>query len=298
MKKNASFCPEAEKLFQYTLPLAIIFFQCGPVATEASSSEHGEHFRHIQYLVPTLDSSEHYSMGDSEHWEDMANILFRQLKTIPRELRDQIYEYVLVAPSDIIITPAPSKTTVNNIAEGKSGYAKPPLLSVCQQIREEATPIYYAINSFRAVISDDDSWEVPFTWINKLDDIEAKVVGQLVIEFALSARTRITLDTAYKNFHEAAVQALNPVNPPGVVMAQIQQRFRMDLEQGFNRVVFRHIISELRAVKEAGRFRVSRISFEVLVSTDTRYKQVSAVWQTMLPEALKKAQGEGGGGSD
>lgn len=83
--------------------------------------------------------------------------------------------------------------------------------------------------------------------INKprANETEAKAVGRLVIELALSARTKNGLDIAFKNFQEAAVLAFNPVSPVGVGLAQIEERLQMNFVRVFGIPVFRHIVSEL-----------------------------------------------------
>ena len=41
---------------------------------------------------------------DDPEWEDTSDILFRQLKTIPRELRDLIYEFAVTESCNILVT--------------------------------------------------------------------------------------------------------------------------------------------------------------------------------------------------
>ena len=59
------------------------------------------------------------------------------------ELRNHIYSLVLSEPNEIIIPPFGACT-------------KPALLRVCNQIRQEATQLYYAHNDFRAIITDEE----------------------------------------------------------------------------------------------------------------------------------------------
>lgn len=61
---------------------------------------------------------------------------------IAPELRNNIYSLVLASPHDILIP-----------ASGR--LATPALLNVCQQVRQEATQLYYAENTFKVVVRDD-----------------------------------------------------------------------------------------------------------------------------------------------
>lgn len=64
--------------------------------------------------------------------------------TLPAELRNSIYELVIISPDELVIT-----------KEGN--LATPPLLQVCKQIRCEALTMYYAENCFRALVDDHDA---------------------------------------------------------------------------------------------------------------------------------------------
>ena len=59
---------------------------------------------------------------------------------LPRELRDEIYKYVVFEPDTINFNDMYSEMPYPN---------QPGLLGVCHQIRTEALPLYYSLNSFR-----------------------------------------------------------------------------------------------------------------------------------------------------
>ncbi|KAK4963697.1 hypothetical protein LTR10_001328 [Elasticomyces elasticus] len=69
---------------------------------------------------------------------------------IPGEIRNQIYEYALLEPKKIKIKP--------------TGPGEPPLLRVSKRIRDEASSIYYTLNTFHVYITDFDGAAVtPFS---------------------------------------------------------------------------------------------------------------------------------------
>ncbi|KAK3679742.1 hypothetical protein LTR78_000118, partial [Recurvomyces mirabilis] len=74
-----------------------------------------------------------------------------RLLTLPAELRNTIYEHVLCSKGHILVR------------DGRSGHHHRPkcLLHTCQQIREEASPIYYTQNTFRHYVPDRGSASPP-----------------------------------------------------------------------------------------------------------------------------------------
>lgn len=64
------------------------------------------------------------------------------LLTLPPELRNSIYRYVLVPRGSFMIT--------------KDNYMQPPLLRTCRQLRQEASGIYYEENYFKIDCRDFD----------------------------------------------------------------------------------------------------------------------------------------------
>ncbi|KAK5137782.1 hypothetical protein LTR08_007354 [Meristemomyces frigidus] len=225
---------------------------------------------------------------DDSMWEDKSDILFRQLKTVPREIRDLIYEFTLTEPTDIFITRGGN----HNIRwAGQPIQTKPPLLSVCDQIRWEATPVCYAVNTFHAIISDNKTYKSPFIWISKLGDREAKAVGKLVMEFRLSGETKKQIEDAFHDFREAArlhatANALT-LAPP--FLQQLTQQVQTDLQSVIKVDIINSISAEMRAIHRAGRFDLSKISFEA-VDAGPENGQVIKIWKDLLEGCLQRAR--------
>ena len=224
-------------------------------------------------------------MEDPE-WEDMSDMLFGQLRTIPREIRDLIYQFALTESGDILVTPT-SRHEAQRVAAGQSIPNKPALLSVCHQVRHEATEVYYAVNTFRAIISDDDTYKAPFVWISQLSDHESKSVGQLIVEFKLSDATRRGIFNAIHDYTEA--MRVNAIRNAGIVdpvhQLQASQQLQLKLQDIVKVNILNSITAEMRLVYGAGRFDLSRISFEV---TDTSHCfQACKIWRNLLEQCLK-----------
>ncbi|KAK3617718.1 hypothetical protein LTR56_025095 [Elasticomyces elasticus] len=64
------------------------------------------------------------------------------LLALPPELRNRIWEYVLVSPKKIVIN--------------KDTWKQPPLVRTCKQTRTEAGPMYYRQNKFAMIHTDLD----------------------------------------------------------------------------------------------------------------------------------------------
>lgn len=80
------------------------------------------------------------------------------LLNLPLELREMIYELALCNPGDITFITA-------------SGYSRGSgLLSTCTQIRQEATQIFYAYNSFKILVGDCDATPM-VRWYESLEEI-------------------------------------------------------------------------------------------------------------------------------
>lgn len=72
--------------------------------------------------------------------------------TLPKELRDVIYGYVLTFDTDVQVS------TKHYDLDNPSIILTPhpALLNVCKQIRQEATSTYYASNTFSMNVTDDE----------------------------------------------------------------------------------------------------------------------------------------------
>ncbi|KAK5120766.1 hypothetical protein LTR85_005832 [Meristemomyces frigidus] len=209
-------------------------------------------------------------MDECQPWEDVANILFRQLRSIPRELRDLIYEYALLEPDDIIV---PNKQ-------------KPALFGVCQQVRHEATPIYYAINTFRAFIFDDgQTCLIPFQWIRALEDNEAKAVTKLAIEFGISDATKKQFEAHLARFKITVTPLANNNFADPAAMTRAVDTLEAGLQACFNVDVLNSINAEMRTVQRAGKFDLAKLSFEV-EEGGKRYGQANRMFKTILDQCL------------
>ncbi|KAK4542260.1 hypothetical protein LTR36_006913 [Oleoguttula mirabilis] len=175
-----------------------------------------------------------------------ADKLFQQLKTIPREIRDYIYQLALSQPSDIIL---PTER-------------KPALLGVCQQIREEAKPIYYAVNTFRATICDDQSCK----------GSKEKVDIQIG-KFAVSV-----LGAMASNL--AAVAPLEQM---------FMAAFTADLKSAVTITELRLMSDAMRTVQRAGRFDLAKLTFEARDDGDM-YDSANLVIKELLEECLTAAK--------
>jgi len=83
-------------------------------------------------------------MHDRKTPKEKADALFRQLKAVPRELRDHIYGYILSERTNIVI----SAERFERDNRGDLSMPKPALLNTCKQVRRETAPVYYAVNTF------------------------------------------------------------------------------------------------------------------------------------------------------
>ncbi|KAK5113463.1 hypothetical protein LTR85_010891 [Meristemomyces frigidus] len=217
---------------------------------------------------------------------DMADVLFRQLKKVPRELRDLIYAFVLHQPTEIIIPAQPRQELETAIKAMTSQEAKqtflmpkPSLLNVCRQIRDEATPIYYATNTFRAIISADHSWSLPFCWIATLTNREKKIVSGLVIEFRMS-------DTTIQKFQDVMDTLLTSGDAIIADPVAALGRFLAGVKTCINFDVLVAMTSEMERIDDAAAFDLAKIRF-VAGQTGSHFDPASAEWKKMMEERLR-----------
>lgn len=120
------------------------------------------------------------------------------LETLPADVRKRIYEYVLTWGEDVPVSrlrvpplrPYGGLTCKSQDCRPGPGYGfvKPALLSVCKQIREEATPVFYACNNFRILICDDAPIaRIPFAWLKSLTVSEKRAMKRLILEFHIGS---------------------------------------------------------------------------------------------------------------
>ncbi|KAK5137783.1 hypothetical protein LTR08_007355 [Meristemomyces frigidus] len=109
------------------------------------------------------------------------------LEKLPRELRDEIYLEALTSPQDIIISNKHKDQLSTPGVDDKCGCSLPALLSVCKQIRHEATPIFYASNTFRAIAEDGKGLVSPLKWLLAISPENTKLFNKLFIEVRFGA---------------------------------------------------------------------------------------------------------------
>ena len=105
---------------------------------------------------------------------------YSPLLELPAELRNNIYRYALVSDDPIYITPDGLRT-------------RKALLQTCEQIKNEATGIFYAENVFITKYAVKSSWlrtanesrEFPFRWLASIGPANAEAISKFVIEYEL-----------------------------------------------------------------------------------------------------------------
>jgi len=222
------------------------------------------------------------SMEYSEEWEDMANILFRQFKSVPPKIRDIIYEYTLAEECQILVADARWRDVLKRRKKISSRYNKSALLCVCRRIRNEATPIYYATNIFRAIISDDSSRSTPFSWIESLSATEREKVRKLVIEFRVNAETEAKLNTAILMTLLINAAATGPAMPPHPTLLA-------EVASIANRNVLAMTSREFMCMRDEGYFDLENISFAA-GSQGEKWEDIAICWKDWLDQCLEGAK--------
>lgn len=93
--------------------------------------------------------------------------------SLPIEIRNKIYEPVLVEPNYLWISPYHTHRTTS----------VPPLLITCKSINYEASPIFYGANSFIA-----DHVEYFLQWLKTLGQVNIKYLRDLEMHIGRSSR--------------------------------------------------------------------------------------------------------------
>ena len=227
---------------------------------------------------PVLALSERV-LAHATNQKAKVGALFALLKKVPHELRDQIYAEVLKQPEGVLIT------TARFIPR-----PKPALLSVCRQFRYEATPIYYAANTFHAIISEDETSKAPFVWLASLTPDERTAIKTLLIEFRLSEPVIARLEGIVENFQAAATRA---ISMPGMhlnVLVAIRRMVDFCKEPwGLARV--RELADDMRRAKNEMGFDLTKLKFEA-GAVGGRFHLMNSMWKDFL-EACREAAVEG-----
>ena len=103
-------------------------------------------------------------------------------------MRQRIYAYGLIYPDPIPIrmqTATNAKFGSNSIVR-QSWFCSPPLLRACRKLEKDATPLFYANNSFRAELTDGDIGTL-LTWLSSIDSKYSALVPELIISLTPSA---------------------------------------------------------------------------------------------------------------
>lgn len=108
------------------------------------------------------------------HCREAKSKVMAGLLSLPQELRDQIYEHVVVRPRTTI-------TMLDNYEcyRSEASAAQPPLLRVNIQIRAETLPMYYDRNKFLAEISDFGDLCIAKRWLSRLGDDKVRHLRRL-----------------------------------------------------------------------------------------------------------------------
>lgn len=86
------------------------------------------------------------------------------LLDLPRELRDQIYEYLVFKPKNTI-TMLPNYGSFQSVVSA----AQPAICGVNKQIRSETLPIFYGSNLFLAEISESTDLAIAKNWLSAIE---------------------------------------------------------------------------------------------------------------------------------
>lgn len=120
---------------------------------------------------PKISSTTSGPSDSAPHSSTQTIVQGPTLLSIPPELRNEVYTYVLVANSDIEI---PTSGRLSS----------PSLLQVCQQITSEASAIYYGQNSFSATV--DPSFAGPRDWMTHTSNKATKSIKSITLQYCVS----------------------------------------------------------------------------------------------------------------
>lgn len=107
---------------------------------------------------------------------------------LPQELRDEIYQYVLIKDHAVITLLS------NEDCKSQISAAQPPICYVSKQIRSEALPIFYRSNNFAAELADDEDLETLQNWFATIGKQNVKDLRVL----SLSACTTSKIDGSFR----------------------------------------------------------------------------------------------------
>lgn len=99
------------------------------------------------------------------------------LASLPAELRNEIYELVLLEQSEVIIT-------ADNNKQRSPDSVHPALTKVCKQIRTECHGTYFAVNDFRIKAPSYTSYPLQFLnqWLDHIGTANAQHLQTVIVD--------------------------------------------------------------------------------------------------------------------
>ncbi|GIZ38584.1 hypothetical protein CKM354_000199700 [Cercospora kikuchii] len=112
------------------------------------------------------------------------------LSKLPRELRDEIWRYLVVPARDITIFKPKSNDVSCETERPNCCYTipQPFTINTCRQMRTEVSRAYYAFNTFRCPIDDKCNMKLVY-WIRSLSALDRRAIRKIVVELRLSYGT-------------------------------------------------------------------------------------------------------------
>ncbi|KAK5711029.1 hypothetical protein LTR15_012675 [Elasticomyces elasticus] len=151
------------------------------------SASSRQHTASIPLTSITIGGTTTSDEGTISHTTDGATATARiGLLRLPAELRNIIYELVLLADEDLVTTSfvvlPPSQHPGDLISRKRRSGVIPPLLQTCQQMRTEAMPIYFANCLFFLSIHDrNGEFKKTFAWLQSIEPRASLCIQRLVI---------------------------------------------------------------------------------------------------------------------
>lgn len=96
---------------------------------------------------------------------------------LPRELRDEIFSYVIVKPRSTVIT----MLSNYDCFKSEVSACQPALAGVNHQIRNEVLPAFYGFNTFLAEISEREDLATATRWLNTIGDDNVRSLRRLAL---------------------------------------------------------------------------------------------------------------------
>ena len=107
---------------------------------------------------------------------------------LPAELREQIYELIVVEPSgkDLYVGARHWYVWLDHSIVGQIDTAKqPPITRVCRQLRREALPLFYAHDTFTTMLEIDEPWAINTkstnSWLEAIGPHNARAMKSFTI---------------------------------------------------------------------------------------------------------------------